>query len=44
MNKETVTGCIGYGLERFVLAFLAQYGDNIDKWPAMVRNEYEKKA
>lgn len=44
MNKKTVTGCIGYGLERFVLAFLAQYGDNIDKWPAMVRNEYEKKA
>lgn len=40
-NVDTVTGCIGFGLERFVLAFLSQYGENAKDWPAQVRKEYK---
>jgi len=29
--------CIGFGLERFVCAFLAQHGPEPDNWPANVR-------
>lgn len=31
------TGCVGFGLERVVLAFLAQYGLDATLWPAAVR-------
>ncbi len=37
---ETVTGCIGFGLERWILAFLSQYGEIIENWPEMVRSAY----
>ena len=30
------SACIGYGMERWVCAFLAQYGDNPDRWPQAV--------
>lgn len=41
-DKETVTGCIGCGLERFVLCFLSQFGEEIEKWPEIIKNEYIK--
>ncbi len=40
--EETVTGCVGYGLERLVLAFLSQYGENVSNWPEDLQKEYEK--
>ena len=39
-DKDTVTGCIGFGLERFVLSFLSQYGEDSNNWPAVIRKEY----
>ncbi len=39
-DKETVTGCIGYGLERFVFAFLSQYGENYENWPKPIKQAY----
>jgi seryl-tRNA synthetase len=32
-----VSGCIGFGIERWVLAFLSQYGFDTDKWPEAIR-------
>jgi seryl-tRNA synthetase len=32
------SSCIGFGLERFVCAFIAQHGDNPENWPESVRN------
>jgi seryl-tRNA synthetase len=34
--------CIGFGLERFVCAFLAQHGAEPDDWPAKVRRAIAK--
>jgi seryl-tRNA synthetase len=31
------SSCIGFGLERFVCAFLAQYGNDPEDWPELVR-------
>lgn len=28
-----VTGCVGFGIERWVLAFLSQYGCDVKDWP-----------
>ena len=33
------TSCVGFGLERVALAFLAQYGLDAAKWPAAIANE-----
>ncbi len=35
--SDTVTGCVGYGIERWVLAFLRQYGTKAEEWPICVR-------
>lgn len=40
-DKDTVTGCIGFGLERFVLSFLSQYGEDSNNWPELIRKEYK---
>lgn len=32
-GTDTVTGCVGFGLERMVLAFLSQFGTETAKWP-----------
>ncbi len=40
-KKILWTGCSGFGVERWVLAFLAQKGFDRDSWPKMVR-EYTK--
>lgn len=42
-TKETVTGCVGFGLERWVLAFVAQYGWDEKNWPESIRETYQKK-
>ena len=39
---DTVTGCVGFGIERWVLSFLCQYGSNPNNWPLMIKNEYLK--
>lgn len=37
-NGETaITGCVGFGLERLVYAFLCQYGLDETQWPDAVR-------
>jgi seryl-tRNA synthetase len=36
-GKPIHTGCTAFGLERIVYAFLAQYGFDQNKWPAVVR-------
>ncbi len=33
-----VTGCVGFGIERWVLSFVAQYGWNIKNWPEIIKN------
>ncbi len=33
------TGCVGFGLERLALAFLAQHGVNRDRWPQVMARE-----
>lgn len=34
------TGCTAFGLERMAFAFLAQYGFDKKKWPAMIREGF----
>lgn len=38
---EVVTGCVGFGLERWVIAFLSQFGVESDKWPQSIKEEWE---
>jgi seryl-tRNA synthetase len=33
--------CVGFGLERWVCAFLAQHGEDVSAWPAVVRDAPE---
>lgn len=39
--REPVTGCVGFGLERWVLAFLSQYGENEECWPKEIKEELD---
>lgn len=39
---NTVTGCIGFGLERWVIAFISQFGIDINNWPDEIKNAYKK--
>lgn len=39
--EKNVTGCVGFGLERWVLAFLSQYGENEENWPQCIKEEYK---
>lgn len=39
--ENVVSGCIGYGIERFVMAFLSQYGCNVKNMPKCVRDYIE---
>lgn len=39
--ENVVSGCIGYGIERFVMAFLSQYGCNVENMPRCVRDYIE---
>lgn len=37
---ETVTGCAGFGIERWVIAFLTQFGSDVNNWPKCIQEEY----
>ncbi|MNC70863.1 Amino acid--[acyl-carrier-protein] ligase [compost metagenome] len=39
-KRSAVTGCVGFGIERWVFAFLAQYGLDETRWPAAFREQY----
>lgn len=38
--EDTVTGCVGFGLQRWIIAFVAQYGWNEERWPEIVKEAY----
>ncbi|MEC0244706.1 hypothetical protein P4H65_02590 [Paenibacillus chitinolyticus] len=39
-KRAAVTGCVGFGIERWAFAFLAQYGMDEADWPASFREQY----
>lgn len=39
-KRNAVTGCVGFGIERWAFAFLAQYGLDESVWPAAFREQY----
>ncbi|UJF33163.1 class-II aminoacyl-tRNA synthetase family protein [Paenibacillus hexagrammi] len=39
-KRNAVTGCVGFGIERWAFAFLAQYGLDEQLWPAAFREQY----
>jgi seryl-tRNA synthetase len=39
-GQSLVSGCVGWGYERFILALLANCGDNPDGWPAALRTDF----
>ncbi|KPV59785.1 hypothetical protein QJ48_09365 [Paenibacillus sp. A3] len=39
-KRNAVTGCVGFGIERWAFAFLAQYGLDEANWPAAFREQY----
>ncbi|GAA4874528.1 hypothetical protein GCM10023310_62710 [Paenibacillus vulneris] len=39
-KRNAVTGCVGFGIERWAFAFLAQYGLEESNWPAAFREQY----
>lgn len=41
--EEAVTGCVGYGIERWVLAFLCQFGVSVENWPDCISKVYMEK-
>ncbi|WP_341279716.1 hypothetical protein [Paenibacillus sp. FSL H8-0537] len=41
-GKPAVTGCLAFGLERWVLAFLAQYGLAKENWPPAIQHQFVK--
>jgi seryl-tRNA synthetase len=40
--KDTVTGCIGFGLQRWLTAFISQYNWDDNNWPEIIKQEYIK--
>jgi seryl-tRNA synthetase len=40
-GKPATSGCIGWGLERWVYAVYSQFGFDVARWPARLREEYE---
>lgn len=38
-GKPAQTGCVAFGLERIAYAFLAQYGLDVNNWPAFIREK-----
>ena len=43
-EKDTVTACVGYGLQRWVIAFFCQFGFNEEKWPNEIAKAYISKV
>lgn len=40
-KRSAVTGCVGFGIERWVFAFLSQFGLDESNWPTRFREQYE---
>jgi seryl-tRNA synthetase len=38
-GRDLWFGCCGFGVERWVVSFLAQHGFDFEKWPSMVRKK-----
>lgn len=41
-GKPVTTGCIAWGLERWVYAIFSQFGFEVEKWPAKLRDEFNR--
>lgn len=39
---QTVTGCVGFGLERWALAFVSQFGYESEKWPRYIQEKLDE--
>jgi hypothetical protein len=39
-GRPATTGCIAWGLERWVYAIFSQFGLDIDKWPVCLKEEF----
>ena len=39
--SQTVTGCVGFGLERWVLEFVRQFGCESKKWPVYMQEKLD---
>lgn len=39
-SRPACTGCIAFGLERWIYAVLCQLGTNVELWPSGLRNEF----
>lgn len=42
-DTDTVTGCVGFGLQRWVIAFVSQYGWDERNWPEKIKKAYVQK-
>ncbi|MCI9541775.1 MAG: hypothetical protein HFG39_12115 [Lachnospiraceae bacterium] len=40
-DENTVTACVGFGLQRFVISFLSQFGYDENNWPDRVKRSYQ---
>ncbi len=40
-GRPATTGCIAWGYERWVYAIFSQFGFDLSKWPARLRDEFE---
>ena len=40
-ERPATTGCIAWGLERWVYAIFSQFGFNVEEWPAKLREEFQ---
>jgi seryl-tRNA synthetase len=41
-DRKVWTGCTGYGLSRWLIGFLAQYGYNYEDWPEIIQKKVGK--
>lgn len=36
------TGCVGFGIERWIVAFIKQFGEEPSRWPKLINDEWKK--
>ncbi len=41
-GRPATTGCIAWGYERFVYAVFSQFGFDIERWPKLLKEEFER--
>lgn len=39
-DVDAVSACVGFGIERWVIAFVGQYGLDVDAWPNYIKESY----